>query len=175
MQSSKRHNAVAVALALLISVACDRSQRYEWRVFQAPDKTFGVSLPGDAASEDIPTTSATGGSFVSHNLRVRLSDKVYAVSWWEDPTLTDSTAEQVLDTMRDRGLGGSKAQLLDERRFTLQGHPARDITALAAGNTAYDNRLVIAGNRIYSLMIVDGSGKHDRATIDRFFSSLELR
>ena len=133
-----------------------------------------MSLPGDAVSEDIPTKSATGGSFIAHNLRVRLSDKGYAVSWWEDPSLKEGKPEQILDAMRDRGLSPSKAQLIDERRLTIQGYAARDITTIAAGHAAYDNRLILVGTRLYSLMVVDGGGKRDRANIQKFFNSLAL-
>jgi hypothetical protein len=77
----------ATILVLRSSTACNRKPAYEWHMVDAPDGTFSVSLPGDAAKVDTPTKSVTGGSFIAHGLNVRASkDAVYGGSWWEDPS-----------------------------------------------------------------------------------------
>jgi hypothetical protein len=166
----------ATILALLSSTACNRKPAYEWHRLETPDGTFSVSLPGDAVKVDTPTKSVTGGSFISHGLNVRASkDAVYGCSWWEDPSRPkDRTAEQILDTARDGGLSSANAKLLSENSLTFQGHPARDIRAIARGNAAYDNRVVIVGNRLYTLLVIDTSGRHDTESIERFFNSLQF-
>jgi len=125
---------------------------------------------------DTPTKSVTGGSFTSHSFNVRASkDAVYGCTWWEDSSRPkDRTPEQILDTARDGGLSGTNAKLLSENRLTFQGHPARDIRATARGNAAYDNRLVIVGGRLYSLLVIDASERHDNKNVAKFFNSLEL-
>jgi hypothetical protein len=65
--------------------------------------------------------------------------------------------------------------MLNERRLTVQGYPARDISAVAGGYAAYDNRLVLVGTRLYTLMGVDGTGKHDTRDIEKFFNSFALQ
>ena len=148
---------------------------YQWRSLEAPDGTFSVSLPGDAVKEDKPTKSVTGGSFISHTFKARASKgAAYGCSWWEDPSLKGRTAEQILDTARDGGLSSSNGKMLGEKRLTVQGHPARDIRAIAGRNAAYDNRLVVVGDRLYTLLVVDVSGKRDNVNIERFFHSLVL-
>jgi hypothetical protein len=166
----------AIILALLTSTACNRTPVYEWRPLEAPDRTFSVSLPGDAVKEDTPTKSVTGGSFIAHSFKARASkDAAYGFSWWEDPSsLKDRTAEQILDRARDGGLSATSGKLLSEKRLTVQGHPARDIRAIARGNAAYDNRLVVVGNRLYTLLVLDVSGKRDGENIEKFFDSLVL-
>lgn len=166
----------AIILVLLSSTACNRKPAYEWHTLTAPDGTFSVSLPGDAVKVDTPTKSATGGSFISHSLNVRASkDAVYGCGWWEDPSRPkDRTAEQILDTARDGGLSSTNGKLLSENRLTFQGHPARDIRAIASGNASYDNRLVVVGNRLYTLMVIDASGKYDAESVRKFFSSLDF-
>ena len=165
----------ALILLPLASTGCNRTPTYQWRVVEAPDKTFSVALPGNAVSEDTATRSATGGSFTSHRLTVRMTNAGYAISWWEDPSLRGSNPEQILDMMRDRGLAPSNARMLNERRLTVQGYPARDISAVAGGYAAYDNRLVLVGTRLYTLMGVDGTGKHDTRDIEKFFNSFALQ
>jgi hypothetical protein len=166
----------ATILVLLSSTACNRKPAYEWHMVDAPDGTFSVSLPGEAAKVDTPTKSVTGGSFIAHGLNVRASkDAVYGCSWWEDPSRpTGQTAEQILDIARDGGLSSTNAKLLSEKRLTFQGHPARDIRAIARGNAAYDNRVVVVGNRLYTLLVIDASGRHDTESIEKFFNSLQV-
>jgi hypothetical protein len=173
--ATKAYVAAAI-LAILSSTACNRAPAYEWRTLEAPDGTFSVALPGDAIEENTPTKSVTGGSFVSHSLKVRTPrNAAYGCSWWEDPSLRDRTAEQILDTARDGGLSGTNGKLLSEKRLMVHGYPARDIRAIARGNSAYDNRLVVVGNRLYTLLVLDVSGKRDTENVERFFNSLVLR
>ena len=167
----------ATILVLLSSTACNRKPAYEWHTLVAPDETFSVSLPGNAVVVDKPTESVTGGSFIGHSFKVRASkDAVYACTWWEDPSRPkDQTAEKTLDVARDGGLAGTSAKLLSENRLTLNGHPARDIRAIARGNAAYDNRIVVVGNRVYTLLVIDSRGKHDNESIEKFFNSLVIQ
>jgi hypothetical protein len=165
----------ATLLALLTATGCNRTPAYEWRPLEAPDGTFSVAFPGDAVQEDAPTKSVAGGSFISHSFKSRASkNAAYGCSWWEDPSVRDRTAEQILDAARDNGLSGVSGRLLGEKRLTVQGHPARDIRAIARGNAAYDNRLVVVGNRLYTLLVLDVSGTRDSENIARFFDSLVL-
>ena len=155
--------------------ACDRTPVYQWQVVESPDKTFTVSLPGNPTSKDTPTRLRTGESFTAHQLTARLKGVSYAISWWEDPSLVNESAERVLTLMRDRGLAPSKASLLGEHSTTFRGYPARDVIALAGGHAAYDNRIMLVRSRVYSLMVVDGSGRHDFPNVKRFYNSLVLR
>ncbi len=79
-----------------------------------------------------------------------------------------------MDIARDGGLSSTNAKLLSEKSLTFQGHPARDIRAIARGNAAYDNRVVVVGNRLYTLLVIDASGRHDTESIEKFFNSLQF-
>lgn len=162
-------------LVVLTLMACNRKQIIEWHQVDAPDGTFSVTFPGDPDKVDTPMRSTTGGSFVSHSFRTRSSksagNAAYACAWWEDPTLKDRTPEQILDTVRDNGLSILQGKILEEKRLTIRGHPARDIRAIVPGHD-YDNRIVVVGNRVYSLMIV--SEKRDSRNVEKFFNSLIL-
>jgi hypothetical protein len=168
--------AAATIVVLLASTACNRKRAYEWHTLEASDGSFSVSLPGDAVQVDTPAKSVTGGSIISHSFKVRASkDAAYGCSWWEDSSSPrDRTAEQILDTARDGGLSAANVRLISESTLTFQGHPARDIRGIAHGVAAYDNRLVVAGNRLYTLLVVDVSGKHDSESIEKFFNSLDF-
>lgn len=166
----------ATILVLLSSTACHRKPAYEWHTFEAADGTFSLSLPGDAVPVDTPTNAETSGPRVVHRVNVRASkDAAFGCSWWEDPGRPqDRTTEQILDTARDEGISGVHARLLSENRLTFQEHPARDIRGTARGNAAYDNRIIVVGNRLYTLLVIDTSGRHDTESIEKFFNSLQF-
>ena len=175
MQLTAKHYAVATVLLILTLTSCNRTPRYAWHQLAASDGTFSVTLPGDSVQQDTPTNSKTGGSFVSHSFHVRASkNAAYGCSWWEDPSLKNQTPEQILDAARDHGLSGAQGKLISEKRLTVQGHPARDIRGVVRWNSAYDNRLVVVGNRLYTLLVLDVTGKHDGENVERFFNSLTL-
>jgi hypothetical protein len=164
----------ATTLALLIFTACNRAPTIEWHQVDAPDGAFSVTFPGNPVKEDNLTNSATGGTFVSHSFKTRSSKSVnasYACAWWEDPTLKGRTTEQIIDSVGNNGLSGLQGELLEEKRLTIQGHPARDIRAIIPGHD-YDNRIVLVGNRVYSLMIV--GRKRDSMNVEKFFNSFIL-
>lgn len=165
-----------VLLAVAGATACHRAPVYPWHSLDAPDGTFSIELPGSPIKEDSPAQSAHGDLFVSHSFKTRASTTAaYACNWWEDPYFKDRTADQILDAARDQGLAGVQGQLLHETRLMIQGHPARDIQGVARGAAAYDNRLVLVGNRLYSLLVIDTSGRGDLQNTERFFNSLRWR
>lgn len=173
MHLATKSYVAATLLAILTSTACNRTPAYEWRPLEAPDGTFSVALPGDAVKEDTPTKSVTGGYFIVHSFKSRASkNAAYGCSWWEDPSFKGRTAEQILETARGSGLSGINGKLLTEKRLIFRGHPARDIQAIARGNATYDNRLVVVGNRLYTLLVLDVSGNRDRQNVEKFFNSL---
>jgi hypothetical protein len=165
-----------VALVLLITSACDRTaSEYQWRQIKAPDGSFSVTLPGEAIQQDMPEKSVAGGSFISHILNVRASKTArFGCAWWQDPTFKNRTTDEILNTARDSGLSGVGGRLLSEQKLVFQGYPARDLQAIARGNAAYDNRLVLVDGTLYTLLVVDASGRHDSANIHKFFASLAL-
>ena len=159
---------IGLALSAVVVVRHERARAYQWHRVESPDGTFAVEFPGIPVSRDEPTTSDAGDTFTAHSLNTRASEHAaYGCSWWEDPSLNSRPPEQILDRMTDRSAVSS-------RRTTVQGHPATDVQAWGRGNTAFDNRVVVVGTRIYSLIVIDTSGKRDSKNVERFFSSLTL-
>ncbi len=168
---------VTVALLFLLSLTdCKRGHVYDWQLVNAPDGSFTISFPANPTLEEKPTASLTGGAFVSHTFKVKPADGVaYMCGWWEDPSQQTFSIEERLNKARDRGVGGVRGVLISEKRISVQGYPARDIKAIAAGNAAFDNRLILVGSRLYSLMVLDRSGNHDVENVQKFFNSLTIR
>jgi hypothetical protein len=70
---------------------------------------------------------------------------------------------------------GVQGTLVSEKRLTIQGHPARDVQITTRGNAAFDNRIILAGSRLYILMVADVTGRHDAQNVERFFNSFTPR
>jgi hypothetical protein len=170
MRLAAKSCAAVSILAFLTLTACNRAPVYEWHQIEGPDGTFSITLPGAAVKQD--STLQPDGLLVKHSIRVKTSENAsYACVWWDDQTPAP-TPEQRLDNLRDSVVAALQSKILDEKRLTVQGHPARDIRVIVGNEQAYDNRIVVVGNRIYSLMVA--SKKRDSKNVDKFFKSLVL-
>ena len=165
-----------VILSVVLFTGCRRTHSYDWQLVDLADGRFKVSFPGQPTPEAVATKSASGGSFTSHVLRVKITDQVaYGCTWFDDPSLAGLSVEDRLNQARDHGISGVQGTLLSEKRLSVQGYPARDIQVSARGHAAFDNRIILVGTTLYSLMVADVSGNHDSANVQRFFNSLTPR
>jgi hypothetical protein len=170
----KRPKVLIIGVATLVLAVCmvawyEQSASYQWERFEAPDGKFTVNLPGKPVVRDELTTSLTGGSFTSHSVNAKASEHAaYGCSWWENPDLIGRSADQRLGSLRDKAT-------VSEKHMTIQGYPAMEVQAGGDEKPAFDNRIVVVGPRIYSLVVVDTSGKHDRKNVKKFFDSFTLK
>jgi hypothetical protein len=164
------------ALSTLPFTSCKRTHSYDWQWVNLADGQSRISFPGKPILEETPTKSITGGSFTSHALKVKpVATVAYGCTWFDDPSLTGMSADDRLNQARDNGIRGVQGTLVSEKRISVQGHPARDIQATARGNAAFDNRIILVGSRLYTLMVVDVTGRHDTQNVERFFNSFTPR
>jgi hypothetical protein len=178
---NSRRVGLAISFLILVSSvlsfsSCKRAHSYDWQAVDLADGQFKVTFPGKPILEESPTKTVTGGSFTLHALRIKPVDTVaYGCAWFDDPSLMGMSAEDRLNQARDNGLRGVQGTLLSEKKTTVQGYPARDIRATARGNAAFDNRIILVGPRLYTLMVGDVTGRHDAANVERFFNSFTPR
>ena len=168
--TTKRLIVIALVLAVgtLIVIRHEPTRSYQWQRVESPDGKFAIDFPGSPGSRQGPITSVAGDKFATYNLSERVGENAaYGCSWWDDPASSGVPPEQVLDRMTEKSA-------VSVARFTVQGHPATDVQTWGPGNAAYDNRIVLAGVRTYSLMVVDKSGKRDSRNIEKFFNSFTL-
>jgi len=173
---TKVFGVVYAALSALFFISCQQTHSYDWQWVDLGDGQSRISFPAKPILEETPTKSITGGSFTSHALKVKpVATVAYGCTWFDDPSLTGMSAEDRLNQARDNGIRGVQGTLVSEKRLTIQGHPARDVQITARGNAAFDNRIILAGSRLYILMVADVTGRHDAQNIERFFNSFTPR
>jgi hypothetical protein len=166
---------LAAAFGLLSIVGCRHPRSYNWQSFESQDGKFAISFPAKPVLDEYPAKLASGESYTSHRWGTKPNDDVaFGCSWWEDPNLPNRSPDEMLNKIRDLGLYGVQGTLISETRLTVQGYPARDIQARARGNSAMDNRIILAGTRAYTLLVFDMRGKHDTKSVERFFDSFTL-
>ncbi|PYX34043.1 MAG: hypothetical protein DMG80_03705 [Acidobacteria bacterium] len=166
---------LAATLGLLWIADCRRPPAYDWQSFASPDGKFAISFPGKPILDEHPAKLATGESYTSHRWTTKAADDAaFGCSWWEDPNLPNRSSDEMLNKIRDFGLYGVQGRLISERRFTLQGYPAKDIEARARGNLAMHNRIILVGTRVYTLLVFETSGKRNITNAERFFKSFSL-
>ena len=174
MKSSKALAVLIVAMAVgaFFVDRYEQTRPYQWQRYESPDGKFTVDFPATPVARDEPIPSGTGGTYTSHSLNTRASEHAaYGCSWWEDPSVGNRSSEDVLDRARDNGIRGVGGTLISEKKINVHGYPAREIQASARGNATFENRIVLVGTRIYSLIAVDTAGKRDSKNVERFFDS----
>jgi hypothetical protein len=167
---------VAAVLSQIIA-HYDQLLPYRWETFNSPDGTFSVSLPGKPVADNGQEISvADGGTTLIHGVKVSpYANSIYECTYFEDPSLGTQPPDELLDHARDGGLKNVQGTLIAEKHITVDGYPARDIQAHARGNSSYNSRLIIAGNRLYMLMVIDTSGPNrDAKNVQKFFDSFKI-
>jgi hypothetical protein len=163
---------IALPLAAWFLARGQQLHPYHWQRFESPDGKFTVDFPGTPVSRDGPITSGTGVAYISHSLAARASEHAaYGFLWWDDSTLGQRSPDAILDIARDRGILGVGGSLISEKKTIVRGYPAREIQASARGNATFDNRILLVGARLYSLIVIDTAGMRDRNNVEKFFDS----
>lgn len=176
-----------VALTVLVvsaAVACGWTawnwkllRPYHWLQVESPDATFSVSFPGNPkASTQTERDAIDGHQFVSNRLTSSPAPQIsYAVGWWENPEQKDKPTDELFAHFRDCDANVFKGKIAT-KALTAVGHPAIDIVTVNAEGTVAHNRVIRVGPRIYSLWVIDASGRFavDKKNTSKFFASFSL-
>ncbi len=182
MRVTKPGSAVAIALVTVAAIALcgwtaanwSRLRPYHWQHVESPDAAFSVSFPGTpAASRQNETDAIDGSEFVSNRLAVSPAPRIgYMVSWWENQQQRDKSTEELFAHFRDCNAKVFRGKVAT-REFTVQGYPVTDMAVVNPEGTVVHNRVIRAGPRIYSLWVINTSGKFvmDKKNVNKFFDS----
>jgi hypothetical protein len=147
---------------------------YDWQQVESPDATFSVSFPGNPkASTQTERDAIDGHQFVSNRLTFLPAPQIsYTVDWWENPEQKDKPTDELFAHFRDCDAKVFKGKIATQE-FTAVGHPAIDIITVNVEGTVAHNRIIRVGSRIYSLWVIDASGRFavDKKNISKFFAS----
>ncbi len=153
-----------------------RPRSYEWREVASSDNRFHLSFPSTPSLLETGEKSADGRQFVSHMLKSNPADHVfYVVSWWENPAQRDQTTEELFARFRQCDIKVFQARVEGEKDAKVQGYPAKLIFIMTGNGLSVENLAIRAGNRIYSLSVVDSRvSPLEKENIQKFFTSFKL-
>jgi hypothetical protein len=164
-----------IALGALVALAAATAAGQEFKQFASGAGRYKAQFPGDVKTE---TTDLPAGK---DTLKLTLDsvelkgDITFMVSYVD---ATDEVAKKPagprLDKVRD-GNKGPTGKVLEDKaiEFGMEKFPARDILIETPGG-CIRNRAVIAGNRLYQVMVQGSKEVVTSASADRFINSFEI-
>lgn len=185
MSTTRTKRAVLTALVVTATLVCGWTawnwkalRPYRWQQVESPDAKFSVSFPESPnASTQNETDAVDGHQFVSNRLSASPAPRIiYAVSWWENPGQEDKPTGELFAHFRDCDAHAFKGKVATTQ-LTAAGYPAIDIVTVNPEGTVVHDRVIRVRSRIYSLWVIDGSGRFavDQRNISKFLDSFSLK
>jgi hypothetical protein len=155
------------------------SRAPDWRIVDRSADGFKVEMPAEVVDS---RASAFSGYGVQEEIPLIEAsprpDNRFAVAWDDDPPVERSAgeeAESTLDRAQAGALARTRAVLTGEWQSHTSGHPERDFTGRIAGGGALNARLILAGKRLFMLIVTSASASPERdGDVKRFFNSFQL-
>jgi hypothetical protein len=147
----------------------------EYKAYATADGRFKILFPGPVKTETTDVKAASGTLKLTLD-SVEVADGIlFVVSYIDAP---DEVAKQPagprLDKVRD-GNKGADGKILTEKSIELglEKLPGRDLL-IEKPNLFIRNRAVIAGNRLYQVMVQGSKEFVTSKEVDRFFDAFEV-
>jgi hypothetical protein len=164
-----------VALVMLVVAGVGGAIAQDFQQYASGAGRYKVQFPGGVKSEttDIPVGKET--------LKLTLDsvelkgDIVFMVSYVDSSDeVAKKPAGPRLDKVRD-GNKGDKGKVLEDKEITLgdEKFPGRDLL-IELPNGYLRNRVVIAGKRLYQVMVHGSKEVVTSASADKFIASFEI-
>jgi hypothetical protein len=164
-----------IALATGLGTAAAAADKPEYKQFASSAGRYKVLFPGGVKTEtqDLKTDKGTLKLTIDS---VELGeDAVFCVTFIDYPEeVSKSDPEKRLDKIRDGNKGGG-GKLLSEKSVTVgpEKFPGREIL-VEKPDAVVRNRIVLAGARMYQVMIEGPRPFVTSAEADRFFDSFQV-
>ena len=167
----------AAITLLVVLVGCKESTTPA--VFDSSEGNFRVVLPGRPRDE--PQTQAVpGGTLTTHTCRIEDADKTSrSVSYSDLPEAL--IAGKLADPLIDAGIKGMGRtwNVSGKTPIDFHGHPAAEVGVSVVGGEGEDGkgkcRIILAGHRLYQVMILGPISKMDDKTTNDFLDSFALQ
>jgi hypothetical protein len=145
------------------------------QLFSPPGAGCSVMMPkGEVKQLDQKVPLPKGGTMTVQLHMLSQGTNNFMLSLADVPAGSGS-GEKLLDGTRDqlaKMVPGAK--VADEKKVTVDGHPARDMTIEIPGIGLARARVVVAGQRVYQASVVGASGFVNSTQADRYLQSLKI-
>ena len=148
----------AVEVQTQQTATANSGKKSQWKVFNAPDGTFKVLMPGMPKS-----MSQTQKTFMGEiNLNIFLAQPpkqeiAYVVAYNDFPHSYGKMAnpQVVLNNARDMALRTTKSKLISQKDIrSSNNQPGKEIEYINSGGKITRNRMFFAEGRLYQAMVI---------------------
>jgi hypothetical protein len=167
---------VLVVLASMAVANYDKLLPHRWRTYTAPDRSFSVDFPAQPKVETAQAPIEGGGTAPMTIISAQpTATAAYMCSYVENENIANKSPDEMLQAAKDGGLEKIQGKAITEKRLTIQGYPALNVQAHARGNSLADIQFVVAGKRLYMLMVVNTAAEdREQKSVERLFSSFKV-
>lgn len=162
-------------VGVLVGLAAAAGQGPEFKPYASTDGRYKAVFPGPVKTDTVPVKGAKSEVTVTVDSVELRGGTSFVVTYFDTPAdVAKQPAGPRIDKVRD-GNKGDKGKVLTEKDLTVgaEKYPARDVLIEApAGHIR--NRIVVAGARVYQVMIQGPKDVVTSASADRFLDSFEV-
>ena len=165
---------LATAL-LLVTCSIAQAQSPPWGEYKPAGAGFRVEFPTEPEieTEEVPTDA--GPLHMTTAESAIKGEAAYIVSHGLLPPNLIIDPNVALDNAREGLIGSSKAKLRRERRFTIDGQPARRLLLESPDNSLTVIAILVwTRNHYYSMSVIVPRGEENGEKVDRFLKSFTL-
>lgn len=150
----------------------------EWTKFTSPEGRFSVLLPTSPKPDNREVETAIG-KLTLYAYEATSKTVYFAVSFADYPREPPDAAgiEKTLDGVRDGVLKGISAELISEKKISVNGVPGRDFVAKMTAQEiefVYNWRICLDGRRLYQFAAVSQKVHSGSPEIAKFLSSFVI-
>jgi hypothetical protein len=162
-------------VALAAGLAGAAAGQPEFKPYASTDGRYKAVFPGPVKTDTVEAKADAGPVKVTVDSVELLAGTSFSVTYADAP---DAVAKQPpgprFDKVRDANKGPA-GKVLREKDLTLgpEKHPARDVLIESPAG-CIRNRIVIAGNRLYQVMVRGPMDVVTSPSADRFLDSFEV-
>ncbi|MBA4063972.1 MAG: hypothetical protein C0501_09725 [Isosphaera sp.] len=164
-----------LGLAGLLSAAGAWGQAPEFKPYASTDGRYKAVFPGPVTTQTVPVKDEKGELTVVVDSVELLAGTSFLVTYVDAPAeFAKQPPGPRLDKVRD-GNKGADGKLVEEKDVAVgaEKYPGRDVLIEKPGGHLR-NRIVIAGNRLYQVMVQGPKDVVLSPSADRFLASFEV-
>jgi hypothetical protein len=165
---------VVAVLTIVMMLGPGRAQ-VDFKLYASTDGRFKVQFPGPVTTDVVEVPSGKDKLKITTDSVELRGGTAFLVTYVDaPPEVANAAAGPRIDKVRDANKG-ERGKVLQEKELTIgmEKYPARDVL-IQTQDGYLRNRIVIAGPRLYQVMIRGARDVVTSASADMFLASFEV-
>lgn len=166
-----------ILVAVVLSGACVVAQAADWKKFSPSGGNFSIQFPGTPRDTNA-RKNVNERVFNQHLYMYSDGDKAaYMLQYFdiEEKHRKSKSNREWLDGLQERVSVKANRTLLSNETIRISGYLARRMVLKdASGNVFFHTQLVLANNRMYTMLVVTNSKDSSAAQVRKFIRSFKI-